>query len=95
MKSYLAALLLGTLAIGVAHAAQTTQTPPPPPPAADAPPRGMMGARAMERLDTDGDGRISRAEFAAASQERFQRMDANGDGFLDAGERMPRGGPNR
>jgi hypothetical protein len=53
-------------------------------------------ARRMGRLmamDTDGDRRISRAEFLAGQQsgkgdpaQRFQRLDANGDGFVDRGE---------
>lgn len=53
-------------------------------------------ARRMGRLmamDSDGDGRISRAEFLAGQQsgkgdpaQRFQRLDANGDGFVDHGE---------
>jgi hypothetical protein len=53
-------------------------------------------ARRMGRLlaiDTNGDGRISRAEFLAGLQsgkgdpaQRFQRLDANGDGFVDRGE---------
>ena len=46
--------------------------------------------------DTDGDGRISKAEFIAAAKagkgdpaKRFAKMDANGDGMLDKGEKMP------
>lgn len=43
--------------------------------------------------DTDGDGRVSRAEMTAAAANgkrdparMFDRMDANGDGYLDRGE---------
>ena len=46
-----------------------------------------MGGRMLDRLDTDKDGKISKAEFAAQSAERFARMDTNGDGKIDAAER--------
>ncbi|WP_246332110.1 EF-hand domain-containing protein [Sphingomonas chungangi] len=42
--------------------------------------------------DTDGDGKVSRAEMAAAARNghdpsrRFDAMDANHDGMLDASE---------
>ena len=45
------------------------------PDAADGPPR----RRARERLDADGDGRISRAEFLGRELRLFDRLDANGD----------------
>jgi Ca2+-binding EF-hand superfamily protein len=47
-------------------------------------------------FDRDGDGRISVQEYVDYLSAGFQRMDANGDGVLDAGElptgprRMPR-----
>jgi uncharacterized low-complexity protein len=47
------------------------------------------GRCGMQKMDTDGDGRISRAEFAAAHQgkaDKFARIDADGDGFIDAAE---------
>lgn len=43
-------------------------------------------------LDADKDGKVSRAEFIARykdkgmAQTRFQRLDQNGDGFLDKNE---------
>ncbi len=43
-------------------------------------------------LDSDKDGKISRAEFIARykdgslAQTRFQRLDQSGDGFLDNNE---------
>lgn len=44
------------------------------------------------KADADQDGKISREEFNAARQARsdkhFQRLDANGDGFIDKSERM-------
>jgi hypothetical protein len=57
-----------------------------------APDRDRPGnARPGERLaqiDRNGDGRIDRAEAAAAPRlaERFERIDRNRDGVLDAGE---------
>lgn len=40
----------------------------------------------VRMLDTDGDGRVSRSEFAANKQEKIQRMDANNDGVLTPNE---------
>jgi Ca2+-binding EF-hand superfamily protein len=40
----------------------------------------------VKRLDTNGDGVVSREEFVAAAKQRFARMDKNGDGFIDASE---------
>ena len=44
--------------------------------------RGMM----IERLDTDKDGRLSRAEAAAPMQRMFDMADVNKDGFVDKAE---------
>ena len=47
----------------------------------------------MMKLDTDKDGRISRAEAAAGqakSAERFDRMDVNKDGYIDQADRQAR-----
>lgn len=43
----------------------------------------------VERVDTDGDGRLSPAEFAAAHDgdgSRFGSYDADGDGFVSTAE---------
>lgn len=37
-------------------------------------------------MDTDGDGKVSRAEFASYDQQRFAKLDANGDGVLSLSE---------
>jgi len=80
-------LLLATLAQTAAPAT------PPAPPAMN----GMVGrGMGMRAADTDGDGVITRQEALAQAGERFDRMDTNHDGKLDAGElaamrRGPRG----
>lgn len=45
----------------------------------------------MAMIDTDGDGRITRAEYDAATAQRFDRLDGNGDGVLDPTEQAARG----
>lgn len=35
-------------------------------------------------LDADGDGKISKEEYLKAAEERFNKMDKGGDGFIDA-----------
>ena len=56
---------------------------------------GLAGARVafadneadmFKKMDTDGDGKISADEFAAAGKEKFTKMDTNGDGKLSADE---------
>jgi hypothetical protein len=41
------------------------------------------------RMDADGDGKVSEAEFLAPLREAFQRMDADHDGSLDESEHGP------
>lgn len=53
-----------------------------------------MRAGFIKRLDTDGDGRVSKAEALAGAEERFNRADANKDGYLSADE-LPRHGKGR
>ena len=46
--------------------------------------RGM--GRMLERVDGDGDGRISRAEFTSREPRVFERADADGDGRVTPAE---------
>ncbi len=47
----------------------------------------------LERMDTNKDGSISKAEFMAVGEARFTKMDRNGDGKLDAADKPePRNG---
>ena len=44
----------------------------------------------LERMDTDGDGRISRVEYIAYMGRGFDRIDADGNGVLE-GDELPSG----
>jgi hypothetical protein len=44
------------------------------------------GMRMLRRHDLDGDGVISRQEFAEGMLRRFNRLDANGDGAISEDE---------
>ena len=54
-------------------------------------------ARMFKRLDKDGDGKLSLAEFAATSERLFARLDRNHDGTITADEMKPQthGGRSR
>jgi hypothetical protein len=45
-----------------------------------------MHAAMMAKLDTDHDGKISPAEWKAATDARFKMTDTNGDGFVSPDE---------
>lgn len=49
-------------------------------------PGGRFGPMAIERLDTDKDGKLSRVEAAAPMQRMFDMVDTNKDGFIDKAE---------
>jgi Ca2+-binding EF-hand superfamily protein len=57
-------------------------------PAAAAPGQGGGAGPMLKRMDTDGDGRISKEEWRGREQ-LFVRLDRNGDGYIDAQE-IPR-----
>ncbi|MCP4023741.1 MAG: DUF1566 domain-containing protein [Desulfobacteraceae bacterium] len=54
---------------------------------------GPGGTNPMDRMDKDGDGKISMEEFPGPDQH-FNQFDADGDGFLDESE-LPKGPPPR
>lgn len=85
MRKFMLFLALG--ASGFAGAACSAQTNAQnanqaAPAARPMPPRGGP----MMRADTNGDGQISRAEFVAEADARFQQMDADHDGTLTRDE---------
>ncbi|MBB4183770.1 Ca2+-binding EF-hand superfamily protein [Sinorhizobium terangae] len=45
-----------------------------------------MRPRAFARIDADGNGTLSAAEVAAATERIFKRRDRNGDGMIDAAD---------
>lgn len=64
----------------------TQQTPAPPAPPEVHTRVMVMGADGPGGLDKDGDGQITREEFAAPMNDHFARMDANSDGRLSTEE---------
>jgi len=44
------------------------------------------GETFLKNLDRDGNGAVNRDEFTQPAIESFKRMDANGDGLVDAAE---------
>ena len=47
-------------------------------------------SRTFDRLDKDGDGKLSLAEFASSELRLFERLDRNKDGAITADEMKPR-----
>jgi Ca2+-binding EF-hand superfamily protein len=50
------------------------------------PERLAAASAGIRRVDSDGDGRLSRAEHAAAARKMFEGMDTNHDGKVTAAE---------
>ncbi|HEY4091106.1 MAG TPA: hypothetical protein VGN46_06285 [Luteibacter sp.] len=40
----------------------------------------------LQRMDTNGDGKVDEAEYVRYMSQGFQRMDVNGDGVIDAND---------
>lgn len=47
---------------------------------------GARGGGGLMQMDQDGDGKVSRDEAPERMREFFDRIDGNGDGFIDAAE---------
>lgn len=75
-KMLLSAVALMALAVP----AMAQSTPPAGAPPHDGGPMGKFNA------DTDGDGMLSRAEFQAMQDKRFDEMDTNHDGKISKDE---------
>lgn len=43
-------------------------------------------AEYLQRFDSDGDDRVSAAEYVAYMSQGFRHMDSNGDGIIDTDE---------
>tara|TARA_R110001592_G_scaffold176503_3_gene416196 strand:- start:69324 stop:71324 length:2001 start_codon:yes stop_codon:yes gene_type:complete len=56
-------------------------------------PAGGNAGGMLQRLDKNSDGKISKDEAPERMQERFDELDANKDGFLDAAELSKLRGP--
>lgn len=79
--------MLTLLAVSAILSMQELPVPPAPP----GPPAGarrvfLFGGDGHGALDKDGDGQVSREEFAAPINDHFARMDENADGRLSTGE---------
>jgi Ca2+-binding EF-hand superfamily protein len=49
-------------------------------------PRGKFGARQFERMDADKNGTVTKAEAVAVAEQRFAKVDVNGDGVITQDE---------
>lgn len=85
-----------SLAAALSAQAQTApQTPPTPEVRTETRVMVLGGPGGHGSLDKDGDGQITREEFAAPMNDAFGRMDANGDGRLSDDEmKAGHGGPD-
>ena len=54
---------------------------------ASAPVMLAQGRCGMDRMDLDGDGKVTKEEFRQGHDAMFSSTDSNGDGVLDADER--------
>ena len=75
-----------TLSALVAAAAASAASPAPAGAAPDATPHGNWRQQFFDKIDTNHDGVVTRAEYQAWVDGRFAKMDANGDGKVNADE---------
>jgi len=80
--AFTALTLSGLLAAGAAFAAAPTTGATPAPGTKQA----EWRQRFFDKIDTNHDGVISRAEYQAWVDSRFAKFDSNGDGVVDADE---------
>jgi hypothetical protein len=80
-------LIAGAVAALLPFAAAVAQSPPPDTSTQQQAQPAQKGAT-FESLDTDGDGRISKAEAAANQNvlDQFSKYDKDGDGFIERAE---------
>ncbi len=46
----------------------------------------QQSGRGLSQMDTDNDGKVSRQEYLAQFEKRFDKIDTDGDGFLSQEE---------
>lgn len=80
MKSYVAAIALSLLPMSFALAQQSNA--PNPAGAADQHRTRPSAVERFKALDTNNDGKLSKAEFVARSEQIFAKIDANNDGAV-------------
>lgn len=85
--------MLSLIALSAALMQEPPAPPPPPPPPELRTRIMMMGPDGPGSLDKDGDGQVSREEFAAPMNDHFARMDKDGDGRLSTEELTSDHGP--
>ncbi len=89
-ETYKGTVIVGHDLLQVAPAGSAPATPAAAAPAASGrQPAGRSATRFIQRLDKDGDGKVSKAEFDGPA-ERFNDFDKNGDGFI-TGDEAPTG----
>ena len=75
MFSVLAVLFLGGATFASAHCGDCGKK-------ADCPRKSAKMDRMFEKKDTNSDGVISKAEFMTATEKKFAKMDADGNGSI-------------
>lgn len=81
MKNTLRTLVVALLAIAIIPAAQAKKGEK-----RDGRGKGMMMKHMLEKMDTDKDGKISKAEWQSHHEQKFTEIDANNDGQLETDE---------